>query len=108
MSSAAPNARNRVSWRRSGFACRLACSAQRHRWSGGRARGNPGDDDRRQCEIAPNGNVVVADTGNDQVAEYTSTGAKVWRIGSPGTAAKAGNVQFQQPRDVGVNSSGNV
>ncbi len=59
-------------------------------------------------EIAPNGNVVIADTGNDQVAEYTSTGAKVWRIGSEGTAASAGNVQFQQPRDVGVDSSGNV
>ncbi len=59
-------------------------------------------------EIAPNGNVVIADTGNDQVAEYTATGAKVWRIGSEGTAASAGNVQFQQPRDVGVDSSGNV
>ena len=59
-------------------------------------------------EIAPNGNVVVADTGNDQVAEYTSSGTKVWRIGSEGSAASAGKVQFQQPRDVGVDSSGNV
>jgi hypothetical protein len=59
-------------------------------------------------EIAPNGNVVIADTGNDQVAEYTPTGGTVWRIGSEGTAANAGNVQFQQPRDVGVDSSGNV
>ena len=59
-------------------------------------------------EIAPNGNVIIADTGNDQVAEYTPGGAKVWRVGSEGTAASSSKVQFQQPRDAGVDSSGNV
>ena len=33
-------------------------------------------------EIAPNGNVVIADAGNDQVAEYTPAGIQVWRVGS--------------------------
>ena len=33
-------------------------------------------------EIAPNGNIVIADTGNDQVAEYTPAGTQVWRVGS--------------------------
>jgi Mala s 1-like protein/NHL repeat-containing protein len=59
-------------------------------------------------EIAPNGNIVIADTGNNQVAEYTTAGAPVWRVGSEGSGASAGNVQFEQPRDVGVDTSGNV
>ena len=41
-------------------------------------------------EIAPNGNVVVADTGNNQVAEYTSSGALVWRVGTEGNGALCG------------------
>ncbi len=58
-------------------------------------------------EIAPNGNLVVADTGNNQVAEYTPTGALVWRVGSEGSGAACGAnpatfPQFEQPRDVGV------
>src|ERR1039457_2110714 len=64
-------------------------------------------------EIAPNGNVIIADTGNDQVAEYTSTGTLVWRVGSEGNAAPCsanptGFPQFEQPRDAGVDSAGNV
>src|ERR1035437_8809247 len=64
-------------------------------------------------EIAPNGNIIVADTGNDQVAEYLPNGTLVWRVGSQGHAAPcganpAGFPQFEQPRDVGVDSSGNV
>jgi hypothetical protein len=64
-------------------------------------------------EIAPNGNIIIADTGNDQVAEYTSTGTLIWRIGSEGSAAPCGSnpvgfPQFEQPRDVGVDSAGNV
>src|ERR1035437_3090113 len=64
-------------------------------------------------EIAPNGNVIIADTGNDQVAEYTSTGTLVWRGGLEGNAAPCsanptGFPQFEQPRDAGVDSASNV
>ncbi len=64
-------------------------------------------------EIAPNGNIVIADTGNNQVAEYTPSGTQVWRVGSEGSAAPCGAnptgfPQFEQPRDVGVDSAGNV
>ena len=59
-------------------------------------------------EIAPNGNIVIADTGNNQVAEYTPGGTPVWRVGSEGSGAGVNNTQFEQPRDVGVDSSGNV
>ena len=59
------------------------------------------------------GNVVVADTGNDQVAMYTTSGTPVWRGGAEGNAAPCGAKpatfpDFEQPRDVGVNSSGNI
>src|ERR1700689_2800416 len=51
--------------------------------------------------------VVIADTGNDQIALYTTSGTQVWRIGSEGNAAPCGSnpvgfPQFEQPRDVGV------
>jgi DNA-binding beta-propeller fold protein YncE len=64
-------------------------------------------------EIAPSGapnagDVILADTGNDQVAEYTPAGTQVWRVGSEGSSASKSLVQFQQPRDVGVDTSGNV
>ena len=63
------------------------------------------------------GNVVVADTGNDRVAEYTTSGSLVWQTNASGVAnegssapcgTKPGFPQFEQPRDVGVDSSGNV
>jgi len=58
---------------------------------------------------APNaGDIVIADTGNNQVAEYTTVGTQLWRVGSEGSGASATNIQFEQPRDVGVDSSGNV
>ena len=58
---------------------------------------------------APNaGDIIIADTGNNQVAEYTPTGTQIWRVGTEGTGASATNIQFEQPRDVGVDSSGNV
>ena len=58
---------------------------------------------------APNvGDIIVADTGNNQVAEYTPGGTQVWRVGSEGSAASKSLVQFEQPRDVGVDSSGDV
>ena len=75
-------------------------------------------------EIVPAGattsrarDVVVADTGNDRVAEYTTSGSLVWQtnpadVANEGNAApcgaKPGFPQFEQPRDVGVDSSGNV
>jgi sugar lactone lactonase YvrE len=61
-------------------------------------------------EIAPNGNVIIADTGNDQVAEYTPAGVLVWRVGTEGSGptGRSTAVQFQQPRDVGVDAAGDV
>jgi DNA-binding beta-propeller fold protein YncE len=55
-------------------------------------------------EIAPDGSVIVADTGNNQVAKYTAEGTQVWRIGRHGSASG----QFDNPRDAGVDGDGNV
>ena len=67
---------------------------------------------------APNaGDVVVADTGNDRIAEYTPGGTLVWQtnpsnVANEGNSAPCGSTpgfpQFEQPRDVGVDTSGNV
>ena len=58
---------------------------------------------------APNaGDIIIADTGNNQVADYTTAGVEVWRVGTEGTGASSSNIQFEQPRDVGVDSSGNI
>jgi len=67
---------------------------------------------------APNaGDVVVADTGNDRIAEYTPGGSLVWQtnpsdVANEGSSSPCGSSpgfpQFEQPRDVGVDSSGNV
>jgi DNA-binding beta-propeller fold protein YncE len=55
-------------------------------------------------EVAPNGNIVVSDIGNNEIDEFTSSGALVWQVGTFG----AGVSQFNNPRDVGVDSAGNV
>jgi DNA-binding beta-propeller fold protein YncE len=55
-------------------------------------------------EVAPDGSLIVADTGNDQVAKYTAAGVQVWRVGTYGT----GTNQFWNPRDIGVDSTGNI
>ncbi len=74
------------------------------------------------AEVAPSGapnagDIVVADTGNDRVAEYTTGGTLVWQTNSPQVANEGslaacgtnpGYPQFEQPRDVGVDSLGNV
>ena len=55
-------------------------------------------------EVAPDGTIVIADTGNDQVAKYTRRGRELWRIGSPGS----GRNRFSDPRDIGIDARGRI
>ncbi len=55
-------------------------------------------------EAAPDGTVVVADTGNNRIARYNADGTLVWSVGTHG----AGTDQFDNPRDVGVDADNNV
>src|SRR5580700_9371268 len=49
------------------------------------------------------GNLVVSDIGNNVIDEFTPTGTLVWQVGTFG----AGTNQFDNPRDVGVDSVAN-
>ena len=55
-------------------------------------------------EVAPDGTVVIADTGNNQIAKYDADGNEVWRVGGPGT----GEGEFLRPRDVSVATDGTI
>jgi DNA-binding beta-propeller fold protein YncE len=55
-------------------------------------------------EITPDGSIVIADTGNDQVAKYTTGGTQLWRVGTFGS----GTGQFWNPRDIGISQNGTV
>jgi len=53
---------------------------------------------------APDGTVVIADTGNNRIARYREDGTVVWSVGTFG----AGTLQFDNPRDVAVDAQNNV
>jgi DNA-binding beta-propeller fold protein YncE len=55
-------------------------------------------------DTAPDGSVVVADTGNNRIARYDKGGAPQWRVGTFGS----GRREFENPRDVAVDSANNV
>jgi DNA-binding beta-propeller fold protein YncE len=55
-------------------------------------------------DTGADGTVVIADTGNNEVAKYASDGRLLWR-----TARRAtGSADLDNPRDVGVDAAGNV
>ena len=48
-------------------------------------------------DVDSSGNLYIADTGNDQVAAYSTTGKQLWRVGVRGTKQLG---RFNNPRDV--------
>lgn len=59
------------------------------------------------AEIDPaDGAYVVADTGNDRVERYSASGALLWSVGGFGMSANP--LRFSDPRDIGIDSSGDV
>jgi DNA-binding beta-propeller fold protein YncE len=55
-------------------------------------------------DVAPDGTIVVADTGNDLVHKFAADGTQLWVVGDDG----AGTGQFDDPRDIGIDSAGNI
>lgn len=55
-------------------------------------------------ETAPDGTIVVADTGNNEIVRYDPDGTEVWRVGSFGD----GVMEFDNPRDIGVDEDNYV
>ncbi|HEX9966514.1 MAG TPA: hypothetical protein VGB06_01070, partial [Solirubrobacterales bacterium] len=58
----------------------------------------------RGIDLAANGDVFVADDGNDRVQRFSSSGAYLSQFGSSGS----GNGQLDLPTDVAVTSGGDV
>jgi DNA-binding beta-propeller fold protein YncE len=57
--------------------------------------------------FAPDGTVVVADTGNDQIEKFSVTSnsyTEIWRIGDTGSGIN----HFNDPRDIGIDHLGNI
>ena len=55
-------------------------------------------------EVDSAGNVVIADTGNNQVAKYAPNGTQLWRIGEWGDATN----EFDNPRDIAIDAADNI
>jgi len=60
----------------------------------------------REITLAPNGNVLIADTGNSRVVEYTADGEFVRQFGSAG--ASGGPLEFSEPVGIEVNAAGDI
>lgn len=54
------------------------------------------------------GNVYVADEGNNQIKKFTPDGIFISKIGDPTGAAGSGPGQFNDPIDVAVDADGNI
>ncbi len=79
------------------------------RWGAGEGNGAPGSGgggfaDPQALAVAPSGDVYVADTGNDRVAELEPSGRLVTEWGSRGSGPGA----FRGPDGIGVDGAGTV
>jgi DNA-binding beta-propeller fold protein YncE len=60
----------------------------------------------RDIVVAPNGNVLVTDTGNERVVEYTAEGDFVRQFGTAGTGG--GPLEYTEPVGVAVADNGDI
>lgn len=58
----------------------------------------------REITITPDGNLLVTDTGNNRIIEYTQEGEFVRQFGSKGSGA----LQFNEPVGIAVNDAGDM
>jgi predicted membrane-bound mannosyltransferase/DNA-binding beta-propeller fold protein YncE len=60
----------------------------------------------RDITVAPNGNLLVADTGNNRIVEYTQDGDFVRTFGKKGKSG--GPLELDEPVSVHANSAGDI
>ena len=62
----------------------------------------------RQLTVAPNGNIYVADTGNERIAVYSPTGRRLFNIGAGSHGPETALGRFDEPSGVAVDAHGVV
>lgn len=60
----------------------------------------------RKIALTPDGNVIITDTGNSRVVEYTKDGDFVRQFGAKGTSGDP--LQFSEPASLAVASNGDI
>lgn len=73
-------------------------------FEGGRGREEGEFDSPLGIAVAPDGRILVADTGNGRVQEFSRAGVFLVSIGSKGT----GHGQFSQPNGIAVDGRGSI
>jgi DNA-binding beta-propeller fold protein YncE len=73
-------------------------------FKGGKGTGNGQFDAPVGITVDSNGNILVADTGNGRIEEFSPTGAFLAAIGSKGT----GHGQLGDPNGIAVDRAGNI
>jgi len=79
------------------------------RWGAGEGNGAPGSapgafNRPEGIAVGPDGNVYVADTGNDRIVKLSPTGAVLAQWGQTG----AGNGSFRGPTGIGIDAAGDL
>jgi DNA-binding beta-propeller fold protein YncE len=73
-------------------------------FKGGKGTGKGEFDSPTGIAVDPNGNVLIADTGNGRIEKFSSTGAFLSIIGTKGS----GQGQFAQPNGIAIDRVGNI
>lgn len=73
-------------------------------FKGGRGTGKGEFDSPTGIVVDPNGNVLVADTGNGRIEKFSPTGALLSTMGSKGS----GHGQLGEPNGIAIDRAGNI
>ena len=73
-------------------------------FQGGKGTGNGQFNSPTGIAVDPNGNVLVADTGNGRIEKFSATGAFLSILGTKG----GGQGQFRAPNGIAVDGTGNI
>ncbi len=55
-------------------------------------------------EVSPSGELVIADTGNDSIAKFSSAGTLIWRV----SAGTSDGDEAENARDIAIDDAGNI
>jgi DNA-binding beta-propeller fold protein YncE len=73
-------------------------------FTGGKGTGNAEFDSPTGITVDPNGNILVADTGNGRIRKFSSSGTSLSTIGTKGS----GRGQLGLPKGIAIDRAGNI